>query len=133
MIPKMPAVQERDGSNNPLVSYTRGNNLSGSMEGLPRERDAMMVDSMLTTDDALAAAANPGVFLSPGKGGIGGLLARSDGYSSGNFTTHNYYFADGNGSPREMTTGKPSATVGHDINTRAELWTRTLSHGVNIT
>ena len=32
-----------------------------------------------------------------GAGGIGGLLARSDGYSSGNFTTHNFYFADGNG------------------------------------
>jgi RHS repeat-associated protein len=32
-----------------------------------------------------------------GAGGIGGLLARSDGYSSGNWTNHNYYFADGNG------------------------------------
>jgi RHS repeat-associated protein len=32
-----------------------------------------------------------------GAGGIGGLLARSDGYSGGNFTTHNYYFCDGNG------------------------------------
>ncbi len=32
-----------------------------------------------------------------GAGGIGGLLARSDGYSGGNWTTHNYYFADGNG------------------------------------
>jgi hypothetical protein len=30
-------------------------------------------------------------------GGIGGLLARSSGYSGGNFTTYNYYFADGNG------------------------------------
>src|ERR1043166_7631358 len=57
-------IQERDGSNNPLVSYTRGNDISGTMEGA---------------------------------GGIGGLLARSSGYSSGNFTTHNYYFADGNG------------------------------------
>ncbi len=57
-------IQERDGSNNPLVSYTRGNDLSGTMEGA---------------------------------GGIGGLLALSSGYSGGNFTTHNYYFADGNG------------------------------------
>ncbi len=48
----------------PLVSYTRGNDLSGRMEGA---------------------------------GGIGGLLARSDGYSSGNWTSHNFYFADGNG------------------------------------
>jgi RHS repeat-associated protein len=57
-------IQERDYNNNPLVSYTRGNDLSGSMEGA---------------------------------GGIGGLLARSDGYSSGNFTDHNFYHADGNG------------------------------------
>src|SRR5437867_4089092 len=32
-----------------------------------------------------------------GAGGIGGLLARSHGYSSGNWTNHNYYHADGNG------------------------------------
>jgi RHS repeat-associated protein len=57
-------IQERDLSNNPLVSYTRGNDLSGSFEGA---------------------------------GGIGGLLARSDGYSSGNFSDHNFYHADGNG------------------------------------
>lgn len=30
-------------------------------------------------------------------GGIGGLLARSHGYSGGNWSTHNYYHADGNG------------------------------------
>ena len=30
-------------------------------------------------------------------GGIGGLLARSHGYSGGSWTTHNYYHADGNG------------------------------------
>jgi len=57
-------IQERDGTGAPTVSYTRGNDLSGSMEGA---------------------------------GGIGGLLARSSGYSGGNFTTHNFYFADGNG------------------------------------
>jgi len=43
------------------VSYTRGNDLSGTPEGA---------------------------------GGIGGLLARSDQYSSGNWTRHNYYMAD---------------------------------------
>src|SRR5271156_228196 len=32
-----------------------------------------------------------------GAGGIGGLLARSDTYSSGSFSDHNYYHADGNG------------------------------------
>jgi RHS repeat-associated protein len=57
-------IQERDINNNPTVSYTRGNDLSGSLEGA---------------------------------GGIGGLLARSDTYSAGNFTDHNYYHADGNG------------------------------------
>jgi RHS repeat-associated protein len=59
-------IQERDGSNNPLVSYTRGNDLSGTLERA---------------------------------GGIGGLLARSHGYSSGDgsWSTHNFYFGDGNG------------------------------------
>ena len=60
----MRVIQERDGSNNPLVAYTRGTDLSGTLEGA---------------------------------GGIGGLLARSDGYSGGNFTNHSYYHADGNG------------------------------------
>jgi RHS repeat-associated protein len=62
-------IQERDGSNTPTVSYTRGNDLSGSLQGA---------------------------------GGIGGLLGRSSGYSSGNWTTHNYYFADGNGNVTYM-------------------------------
>ena len=31
------------------------------------------------------------------RGRIGGLLGRSDGYSSGNWTSHNFYHADGNG------------------------------------
>ena len=57
-------IQERDGSNTPTVSYTRGLDLSGTMEGA---------------------------------GGIGGLLARSSGYSAGNWTTNHFYHADGNG------------------------------------
>jgi len=60
----MRVIQERDGSNVPAVSYTRGTDLSGSMEGA---------------------------------GGIGGLLARSHVYSSGNWYAHNYYHADGGG------------------------------------
>jgi RHS repeat-associated protein len=57
-------IQERNSSGTPVVSYTRGTDLSGSMEGA---------------------------------GGIGGLLARSHGYSAGNWSTHSYYHADGNG------------------------------------
>ncbi|HEY5909856.1 MAG TPA: RHS repeat-associated core domain-containing protein, partial [Verrucomicrobiae bacterium] len=57
-------IQERDSNNVPLVSYTRGVDLSGTLESA---------------------------------GGIGGLLARSSGYSSGNWTNHNYYHPDGNG------------------------------------
>lgn len=59
-------IQERDVNNTPTVSYTRGTDLSGSLEGA---------------------------------GGIGGLLARSHGYAStnGNWYTHNFYHADGNG------------------------------------
>ena len=62
-------IQERNSGNTPAVAYTRGSDLSGSLEGA---------------------------------GGIGGLLARSDGYSSGNWTSHNYYFADGNGNVTYM-------------------------------
>jgi RHS repeat-associated protein len=57
-------IQERNSNNVPVVSYTRGKDLSGSLEGA---------------------------------GGIGGLLARSHDYSSGNWSTHNFYHADGNG------------------------------------
>ena len=32
-----------------------------------------------------------------GAGGMGGLLARSHGYSSGTWSSHNFYHADGNG------------------------------------
>src|SRR6266571_4181271 len=61
----MLVIQERDNNGNtPLVSYTRGSDLSGSLDGA---------------------------------GGIGGLLGRSHGYSSGNWTTNNFYHADGNG------------------------------------
>mgnify|MGYP007064294731 CR=1 FL=1 len=60
----MRVIQERNTSNTPTVSYTRGNDLSGSLEGA---------------------------------GGIGGLLGRSHGYSSGSWSTHNHYHADGNG------------------------------------
>jgi hypothetical protein len=57
-------IQERDANNNPTVAYTRGLDLSGSLEGA---------------------------------GGIGGLLARSHGYSGGTWSTHNYYHADAMG------------------------------------
>jgi RHS repeat-associated protein len=57
-------IQERNAANTPTVSYTRGTDLSGTLEGA---------------------------------GGIGGLLARSSGYSAGNWTSHAYYHADGNG------------------------------------
>lgn len=60
----MRVIQERNVSSTPAVSYTRGNDLSGSLEGA---------------------------------GGIGGMLALSYGYSSGNFTNHDFYHADGNG------------------------------------
>jgi RHS repeat-associated protein len=73
-------IQERDSGNTPTVSYTHGNDLSGSMEGA---------------------------------GGIGGMLARSDGYSSGNFTTHNFYFADGNGNITYMLNNSQSMVASY--------------------
>ncbi|HEV2211014.1 MAG TPA: RHS repeat-associated core domain-containing protein [Verrucomicrobiae bacterium] len=71
-------IQELDGSNNPLVGYTRGPDLSGSLEGA---------------------------------GGIGGLLARSDTYSSGNFTSHTYYHADGDGNITYLENSSQSAAA----------------------
>ncbi|MCL5096520.1 MAG: hypothetical protein M1608_03095 [Candidatus Omnitrophica bacterium] len=49
-------------------------------------------------------------------GGIGGLLARSDGYSGGNWTTHNYYHADGGGNVTYMINSAQSmvATYKYD-------------------
>jgi RHS repeat-associated protein len=76
-------IQEREGfGNSPAVSYTRGNDLSGSLEGA---------------------------------GGIGGLLSRSSGYnySSGNPTTHNYYFADGNGNVTYMLNSSQSMVASY--------------------
>jgi RHS repeat-associated protein len=57
-------LQERNSGNTPQVNYTRGLDLSGTIEGA---------------------------------GGIGGLLMRSHGYSSGNWSTHNAYHSDANG------------------------------------
>ena len=65
----MRVIQKRDGSNNPTVAYTRGTDLSGSLEGA---------------------------------GGIGGLLARSHGYSGGSWTTHHFYHADAGGNITAM-------------------------------
>src|SRR3954471_22041423 len=53
----MLVVQERNSANTPTVTYTRGTDLSGTIQGA---------------------------------GGIGGLLARSSGYSSGSWTTNNF-------------------------------------------
>ena len=62
----MTVIQERDGSNNPLVTYTRGTDLSGTAQGA---------------------------------GGIGGLLARTDGSGS------SYYHTDGNGNVTMLVNG----------------------------
>jgi RHS repeat-associated protein len=73
-------IQERDGSNAPTVSYTRGNDLSGSLEGA---------------------------------GGIGGLLGRSHGYSGGNWSTHNFYHADGGGNITYLVNSSQGLAAGY--------------------
>jgi len=73
-------IQQRDGSNNPQVAYTRGLDFSGSFEGA---------------------------------GGIGGLLARSHGYSSGSFTNHNYYHADGGGNVTYLVNSSQSMVASY--------------------
>ena len=76
-------IQERDTNNAPTVSYTRGPDLSGSLEGA---------------------------------GGIGGMLARSSGYSGGNWSTHYFYHADGNGNITYLVDGSQAmaATYRYD-------------------
>jgi RHS repeat-associated protein len=76
----MRVIQERDGNNTPTVSYTRGNDLSLSLEGV---------------------------------GGIGGLLARSSGYSSGNWTSHADYYADGNGNITSLIDSNQSVVASY--------------------
>ena len=73
----MNVLQERDSNNVPKVSYTRGMDLSGSMQGA---------------------------------GGIGGLLARTDGSGSA------FYHADGNGNITAMidSSGNPVARYLYD-------------------
>jgi RHS repeat-associated protein len=73
-------IQERDAGNNPTVSYTRGTDLSGTMEGA---------------------------------GGIGGLLARSSGYSAGNWSTHYFYHADGNGNVTYLVDGSQALAASY--------------------
>ena len=92
----MRVIQERDGSDVPLVSYTRGTDVSGSLEGA---------------------------------GGIGGLLARSHGYSSGNWSTHNFYHADGNGNITYLVDGSQGLAAsyrydpfGNPIGVSGSLW-----------
>ncbi len=70
----------RPAGNLPLVTYTRGRDLSGSLAGA---------------------------------GGIGGLLARSHGYSGGNWTYHNAYHADGNGTVTALVNGSGVLQAGY--------------------
>jgi len=93
-------VKEREYPDTPTVSYTRGTDLSGSLEGA---------------------------------GGIGGLLARSHGYSAGNWTNHNYYHADGNGSHREINPGVVWREAFSPHDPLQLLETASLSHGEIIT
>lgn len=73
-------IQQRNTNGTPTVSYTRGPDLSGSLEGA---------------------------------GGIGGLLARSDGYSGGHFTSHNYYHADGDGNITYLETSSQTLAASY--------------------
>jgi RHS repeat-associated protein len=90
-------IQERDGATGtPIASFTRGSDLSGSLEGA---------------------------------GGIGGLLARSDTYSGGNWLSHDYYFADGNGNITYLLDSSQSLAAsyrydpfGNVISSSGSLW-----------
>ena len=48
-----------------------------------------------------------------GAGGIGGLLARSSGYSSGSWSTHHFYHADGGGDVTYMVDGSQAMVASY--------------------
>jgi hypothetical protein len=74
----MNVVQERTSTNTPTVAYTRGLDLSSTLQGA---------------------------------GGIGGMLARSHRYSAGNWSTHNFYHADGMGNITYMVNNSPTPAM----------------------
>jgi len=78
----MLAIQERDMNNNPLVTYTRGLDLSGSLQGA---------------------------------GGIGGLLARTDGNGS------TFYHADGLGNITALMNGSQNIVARYLYNPYGKL------------
>ncbi len=82
-------IQEWNWGNGPAVGYTRGTDLSGSLEGagLPRQSEATA-------------------------GGIGGLLARSD-LGAG---THAYYHADGSGNITMLLDANQSMVASYRYN-----------------
>ncbi len=105
----MRVVQERTSANTPTVAYTRGKDL-GSAGASP----------------ALAGA--PAGQLEAA-GGIGGLLARSHGYSGGTWSTHSFYHADGNGNvtalPARLLSSETCRMGGdHEFKFTPVLWTR---------
>ncbi len=65
-----------------------------------------------------------------GAGGIGGLLSRSHGYSAGNWSTHNYYHADGNGNVTYLVNSSQtrSASYRYDPYGNALIASELLSH-----
>jgi RHS repeat-associated protein len=71
-------IQQRDTNNTPVISYTRGADLSGTFQGA---------------------------------GGIGGLLSCSEGYLSGNWTTNNFYHADGGGNITRLFSTNSAAFI----------------------
>jgi RHS repeat-associated protein len=79
----MLVLQERDSGNNAVVSYTRGLDLSGTMQGAGLARQSDLSRQSRATAEATA-------------GGIGGLLARTDAGGSA------FYHADARGNITTM-------------------------------
>jgi RHS repeat-associated protein len=83
-------IQQRDGNSTLTVSHIR----------LPRQSEA-------------TAGGNDLSVSLEGAGGIGGLLARSSGYSSGNWTSHADYYSDGNGNVTSLIDGNQSVVASY--------------------
>jgi RHS repeat-associated protein len=77
---RMDVVQERNSGKTPTVTYTRGTDLSGTLQSAD---------------------------------GIGGLLARSHGYSGGTWSTQSHYHADGNGNITAMLNSSQASVAAY--------------------
>ena len=90
-------MKEWDGNDEPMTTYTRGIDLSGTLEGLPHEREPYLCSFTVEAEPSEIQSTASARSLT-GERGIGGLLARTTyGQEILGAPTAAFYHADGNG------------------------------------